>query len=229
MRVNNIKHWVVKTLRLFLGEKHLLKMRLQRNFKYYNKHNIIFIHIPKNAGSSISFALYGRSLGHWRADELVKFDSKSYSRFKSIAVLRDPIERSYSAWNYCRSSGTGDGWVKDRPEYHIPEFQTFESFATKWLPSRDPKNLDFVFQTQSSFVCDTEGNVLVSELALLSRLPEVWQGLISLSGAKSATLPERNVNFNKCRSGKFKISQSARDAIETIYADDFRLIERVET
>ncbi len=40
------------------------RIRCNKNFKHWNMHNTIFVHIPKNGGTTESIAKYGEFLGH---------------------------------------------------------------------------------------------------------------------------------------------------------------------
>ena len=61
---------------------------------------VIFIHIPKCAGTSIAQALYGRSCWHWTAAELRFISPKKFDSYPKLAVVRNPWSRLYSAFKY---------------------------------------------------------------------------------------------------------------------------------
>ena len=67
-----------------------------------SKAGVIFCHVPKNAGSKITLALYGRRLGHIRLSQLIRANKK---QLPILAVWRGTIERFLSASAYARGGG----------------------------------------------------------------------------------------------------------------------------
>ena len=98
MRLGKIKSITLKALRAVLGPKFVNGRMAARNLAHYRQCGAVFVHVPKNAGSSISRALYGRSLGHKTAQEMMAYNPKLFQELDSFAVLRDPLERAISAW-----------------------------------------------------------------------------------------------------------------------------------
>ncbi|MEM8698597.1 MAG: sulfotransferase family 2 domain-containing protein, partial [Pseudomonadota bacterium] len=146
MQSGPLKHKLLRGLTLAMGAERTQRLVLARNFAAYRRAGVIFVHVPKAAGSTISEALYRRSLGHFTAREMAAYDHTWFERLPSFAVLREPVERTYSAWRYVRTGGTAEGWIAPSPDYTLPEFASFERFAEEWLPPRitDPEALDFV-------------------------------------------------------------------------------------
>lgn len=66
---------------------------------------LLFIHVPKNGGTSISTALYGGSPGHKTAWFYRCAAPEFYKAASPMAVLRDPVERFLSAYWFIRRGG----------------------------------------------------------------------------------------------------------------------------
>lgn len=63
---------------------------------------LIFIHIPKNAGTSIEKNLHMRATGH-KPWFIYKQDfPKEWETYKKFAIVRDPIDRFISCYDYAR-------------------------------------------------------------------------------------------------------------------------------
>jgi hypothetical protein len=65
--------------------------------------NILFIHIPKNAGTAVSKALGFKSTSHIKASEIKEeFGINIFEDKFSFAIVRNPIDRFLSLYNYAR-------------------------------------------------------------------------------------------------------------------------------
>ena len=135
---------------------------------------IVFIHIPKAAGTSINEALYGRFMGHVHASDVQRWASPQVKALPSFAVTRNPWDRLVSAYRFARLGRGIGGKVQAgvrRPEqYRTAEFATFETFVADWLAARDVERLDGIFQPQWPFVCNSSGNVVVDHLGRVENL-----------------------------------------------------------
>lgn len=147
----------------------LVKQRAQ----LWREAGIVFMHVPKAAGTSINLALYGQWMGHARARDLKRWAPADVKALPSFAVTRNPWDRLVSAYRFAtRGRGVGGGfeaspWRAER--YRGPEFETFERFATGWL-RRGHIWLDPIFQPQCSWICDRRGNVLVNHVGRIEDL-----------------------------------------------------------
>jgi len=226
VKSGQIKAWAYSRARSLLGESTVDRILLARAYRRYEHAGIVFIHVPKCAGTSVSHALYGQSLGHRTAQELRSFSPDRFDRLYSFAVIRDPLERAHSAYIYLRRGGTKTGWAAPRPEYQEDSFSTFERFATEWLLGRDASDLDYVLQPQSRYVTDEHGKVIVDRLASLDSLPKVWPEIIAGRAVAGRELPVLNAQENKPPA---TVSSDAIDSLRQFYAEDVALWESIET
>ena len=77
-------------------------MKLANNFRYNQS---VFIHIPKAAGNSFSIGLYGIDNGHYTAFDYYKDNKKEWEKLFSFTVVRNPLERFLSAYNFLKNNG----------------------------------------------------------------------------------------------------------------------------
>ncbi|WP_281268985.1 sulfotransferase family protein [Sphingomonas gilva] len=91
---------------------------------------MIFIHVPKTAGSSMTAALGG---GRQRNIPLVRYaayDRKRCADYFKFCFVRNPWDRLLSAYSYLRSriglGGSDASWV----EANMADLRTFEQFVT---------------------------------------------------------------------------------------------------
>jgi hypothetical protein len=185
---------------------------------------MVFIHVPKAAGTSVSEALYGRFLGHSRAADVKRWGSRAVRSLPMVAITRNPWDRLVSAYRFVTHGGgigpnAGGVW---RPrQYRIPEFETFERFVTDWLSRRDPRGLDLVFQPQWLFVCGTGGEILVDHLGRFEDLGATYTYLSSKLPGLPA-IPRSNRSGDRIDYRTY-YSPALVDLVGKIYADDVRL------
>lgn len=144
-----------------------------RRAHLWARRGIVFIHVPKAAGTSISEALYGRFMGHVRATDVLRWAPRSVRSLPRVAVVRNPWARLVSAYRFVRrGAGIGGphaGRVWHAEQYQTPEFSTFGSFVN-WLSSQNVRKLDQAFRPQILFVCDSNGDVIVDHLGRVESL-----------------------------------------------------------
>ncbi len=136
---------------------------------------VLFIHVPKAAGTSISQALYGRFMGHMRAADVERWGSAQVRVLPRFAVVRNPWDRLVSAYRFAkRGSGIGGivAGIRNPEQYRVPEFENFERFVREWLAPRDVRKLDGVFQPQWPFVCQANKQVMVDHVGRFEKLEQ---------------------------------------------------------
>src|ERR1700759_5137176 len=116
--------------------------------------NLIFVHVPRVAGTSIAQALYGpRCTRHHSIRYFQTGAPRFWAVADSFAVVRDPFDRFASSYAFVRSGGTESCRLSDvfvRQTAHLRNVDDYLSF----LEERDALSLDFVMRPQSWFICD---------------------------------------------------------------------------
>lgn len=138
--------------------------------RFVRASGVLFIHIPKNAGYSISQALYGRQVWHNTALYLREADPVFFERSVSFAVVRNPWDRTVSAYEYYRGGGTSLAPVGI--SLAEPVLQSFENFVRFLVANSEQLNvLDEAVWEQNLFVNDGDGNCIVDFLGRFEDLP----------------------------------------------------------
>jgi hypothetical protein len=165
-------------------------MLVRRRAKYWRRAGIVFIHVPKAAGTSINEALYGRFIGHPHALDVRRWAPADIKALPSFSVVRNPWDRLVSAWRFARQGhGVGETYragMWQPARYQVPEFESFERFVREWLEPRDVRRLDGVFQPQSMFLCDRSGHILVDHVGQLEDLKPTYAFIAEHAGAAPA-------------------------------------------
>ena len=110
------------------------------------EHKAIFIHIPKNAGTSIEeyFMLRRTQLAiqHGRHDTIKQIKSKYpgiYDSYKKFAVVRNPYDRMVSWYSFLKGNSSKEvvpfnEWIKDHSKlWHIDDPKYFVGPQYVWI------------------------------------------------------------------------------------------------
>lgn len=155
-----------ENLKSMLPDNLLLGQLVLRRAPAWQQAKLIFVHVPKNGGTSINNALYGRFMGHFRVRDIERVRPDLLRTQPSLAVTRNPWARAYSAWNFARKGAemTDGAQIRHAERYRGAEFASFERFVMDWLPGRDLGREDYVFRPQTQFLLTRAGQVGVAHL-----------------------------------------------------------------
>lgn len=195
-----------------------------------------FIHIPKNAGTSVKQAIADNRLP-------IRVSGHPYPRKLSdeeIVVLRCPIARFVSAFNYCCkywsnpvngqfadanelavSAGDADhpkhalAWIElgNRPEHYLlrnGKAEPSHTVASKVI------DFSWIYEPQSTWLVNNPVHIL-----RYRHLPEDFAALVRMMGvSESIELPRSNQSDG----GGNQLSSEALAFLERTYAADFEFI-----
>jgi hypothetical protein len=183
--------------------------------------NLIFVHVPRVAGTSIVRALYGEGCIHHYSMRYYRTVDPGFAQSApSFAVLRDPIDRFASAFAFVRAGGTDSCRLSDvflRQTQGLARVDDYLAF----LEERGPLDLDFVMRPQSWFVCGDDGEVLVKRLFLYGEDRPALGTFLNSHGID--VLPW----LNRAERIELRLTPRQLRRIERLYASDFALIESV--
>jgi hypothetical protein len=183
---------------------------------------IVFVHIPKSAGTSINLSLYGQFMGHPRALDVKRWAPSDVKLLPAFAVARNPWDRLVSAYRFARlGEGVGGKFqarVWQPEQYQIPEFATFERFVYEWLVTKNVRKIDKIFQPQVIFVSDRVGKVIVDHVGRVENLLPTYEFIRSHLG-KISTLTRSNSSGEKVDYRDF-YNPRLVELVGKIYAED---------
>lgn len=183
---------------------------------YYRNSEVIFIHVPKAAGSSIAHTLYGQSIAHMPADFFIRANEEEYKSKLSFAVVRNPWLRVLSAYNFVFNGGTKLVPVENALFYK--KFTSFECFIKDYLVEKNVNELDHVFREQCYYVCDSNYKVLVNHLGKLENLSDTEGYLSKIIGGISFPKLNKSVDV-----GREIYTNELVDIVAGIYKNDIEL------
>ena len=182
--------------------------------------NLIFVHVPRVAGTSIARALYGpRCTRHHSIRYYKTVAPRFWAKADSFALLRDPFDRFASSYAFVRTGGTETCRLSDVFVRQTARLRGVDDYLS-FIEDRDDLSLDFVMRPQSWFVCDLKtGAPLVKRLFLYGRDDALLSDFLKSHGV------DRLAWLNPSIRNPLELSARQRRRIEKIYAGDFQLVE----
>jgi hypothetical protein len=217
-----IRHYLAEGSNYVAGTRYLspiwantIGMNLIRTIK---SAEVLFIHIPKTGGTSISKVLYQRNLPHYTARFWVQTFGAVARSLPSFAVIRHPAERFVSTYKMAIAGGTDIVAYSQYWRSRLRGLESLDAFADHVLEnSARPGALPRDLRLQSEFILDDEDRVMVDRLFSLDArlgLPEELGRWLSVP-----VMP----HLNATAPTPLGVSAATREKIEQIYRRDFAL------
>lgn len=184
----------------------------QREIKRLSANLPIFIHVPKTGGKYLTKLLNENGclvtkVVHTPSIKVKRMLGTQYDDRFSFAFVRNPMERFLSACNY----------------NNISDYEGLSTSIIKnpdWVSKYNVHNVEHFF-TQSHFITDWEGNIIVDFLGRYENLKEDIERLklenIDLSGYEVSEPLSKNYNTI--------LTDKTRSNIRSIYKEDFELLK----
>ncbi len=195
---------------------------------YYDvshRYRCVFIHIPKNAGTSIRRALGIVGGGHrpWR------FHAQSlpqvWQQYLSFAVVRNPWDRAASAFHHARMPDSH--WHRQQgtphPDYQLLADKSFED-CLRILCEQPGRLIHEAWTDQSQWILDMQSPakpLMVHSVLRYETLDDDFAKLCNRLHVESAELPVLNTS-DRARDYRSFYNEASRKMVEQLYADDIR-------
>lgn len=198
---------------------------VEKSFHFFSKCNALYIHIPKCAGISLFKTLYGRdSFGHMTMNDYIeKYGESTMADVYKFAIVRDPVSRLLSAYNYLKVGGRGRDLDKEYQSI-LANCHSLEDFVFNWLPRQGVQNFQH-FVPQTDYIFNNNNQLQVDELFkfeeldnLLPTLRQKCPSLLSLQ--KESTLARKNTAPKPSTA----VSDELVCAIKAHYSRDYKLL-----
>lgn len=148
----------------------------------------LFIHIPKAAGNSVCQALYGMKIHHRPAGEIRLFHPWRYRRWYKFAVVREPVDRFLSSYDFLSRGGKNsqDAAFRDNFIRNVGDINAFIQRLSN-TAFRQKVMRYFHFRPQFYYVCVAR-RCIVNRLIPFERMNEELPPLLA-----GASVPFVNV------------------------------------
>ena len=182
---------------------------------------LLFIHIPKNAGTSISHTIYDMDIGH---ETIRYFHARMHDvrKYPSFAILRDPLKRFLSAYRYAQMGGSSDRRVSAGFRGRYMNFRCIDDALDHIANARSPYDIDHIFRQQKWYLTDKNGEIAVDHLFMMDDMDSVSSFMKKYT---SRYIP--HINRTPYDAPPLNVDQIHR--IRLIYNDDYNLISQVKT
>jgi hypothetical protein len=204
-----------------LGVRLPVGSKRKRRLAAVQQAGVLFVHVPKNGGQSVSEALYQVQIRH-NSIRYYRRVMPSLACLPSFAILRDPVDRFLSAYHYALAGGQPDNRITHGMRRRYMRFRSVEDALDHVETARSPYELDHIFRPQSWYVTDETGAPAVDRLLHmqdLKRLPTLLP--------QFAHRPIGHINGGGRRSARLSSESEAR--VRRVYAADYALLTSVET
>ncbi|MEZ9282171.1 sulfotransferase family 2 domain-containing protein [Vibrio cyclitrophicus] len=191
--------------------------------KYQNENKVIFVHIPKAAGNSVTKSLFGvKSTGHFTITNFfIKNPYKFYTYYK-FCISRNPYSRFISAFEYLKEGGMSK---TDREFYelYLNEFSSIQDFAQLLVD-------DYQFREKilswTHFIPQYKFLLLFGRYRILDNIYKVeeLESCINTISSELNLNVKKLVHENKTGNRSITIDEKLINAINIIYKRDFELL-----
>jgi hypothetical protein len=186
------------------------------------RHPLLFIHVPKNGGTSLKRALYTQDPGHstlrfyeWLAAPL---------RAKSLcfALVRDPVDRFLSGFDFLMNGGGSDVSIQPAARRRLAHIRSVDSFLDHLQSIGDDWfKVDTFARPQWWYIADRSAVIAIDHLWIVGEQDAEIAALLDSHGFP----PPPHVN--RTRRATRQLSSAQRARIERIYAPDLAIYETV--
>ncbi len=184
------------------------------------RHKCIFIHIPKNAGTSVLKSLgWTKKRWHRSYSDYKMADSKKFKSFYKFTVVRNPYDRVVSIYEYLRAGGN-----QKEPDLKISDAlsgKSFKYFVCEFLDEYRIHEI-LVAKPQYLFLCDFSGKIYVDFVARYENLEEDMGVVLRELNIRKSQLEKVNQTPRGDWKGYYNDQEVIR-RINALYKKDFEL------
>jgi hypothetical protein len=202
--------------RVVRGETRKLVSKPERDLE------AIFIHVPKNAGVSISKGLFGIRVGHRRFRDLYFHEPELIQRFFVFAFVRNPWDRFLSTYKFLEQGGfneTDKKWAEE----NLSAWDNFEDFV---LALENGDNSEHIlaekhFRPQAYWLLDHQGKIKLDYAGRYENLDEDFEYICTRLGV-NCSLPHLNKSDHSPYYNYY--NERTKRIVGNLYRQDIRLL-----
>lgn len=192
--------------------------------KMFSDTGYCFVHIPKNGGTSVESVLFkGNRVGHRTWKQWYTAAPEPFVEWKKFAILRDPIDRYLSAYDYL-SKGGRNAIDAEFGRRFVKPYRDINSFTFSLKSKRRYSQVSqyFHFRPQSDYVLSDNKICKVNHLLSFDNYTQELAGLL---GMTTDSISHKNKTTGK-RTLKAELNMESIALLREIYDKDFVLCEK---
>ena len=186
----------------------------------FQKHQSIFVHIPKTSGISVSKSLFNCTSPHVpMIDYEAIFSQPELDRMFKFAFVRNPWDRAVSTYSFLagRTGIERDIAWADRV---LVNYTGFDDFIQRWLNRRNIYSWGLFFP-QFFFVCNSQQEIRVDFLGRFENLNADFEYIKHRLGISAELL---HLNKSKSRTDyRDYYTEKTRQIVADVYREDVEL------
>lgn len=191
-----------------------------------HKRKLIFIHIPKNAGTAIEKYCDMNDTGHKHWKYYFSKYSSVWKEYTSFAIIRDPIDRFISCYRYGRmkKSYWHDNSQPEKaiygihPDHKICKELDINSLCSK-INSNTIKLVHPGWTPQYKWICNWRGRVKINRLINYENI------IKELETLGIYDLPKINLSKD---SEVLEISNKNKSLLRSLFKKDYKLLQSIK-
>ena len=186
------------------------------SLRQYRERKLLFLHIPKAAGSAVKTSLLRQaSDGHPSVEDFLSvFGARFVDEAFKFTFVRDPVTRTSSAFHFLRQGGMNRHDAAFGRAF-LAEFADVEDFVRRGLAR--PEIQSWVhFRSQISFLTDPRDGSLAPDFIGRHESMEADYATLAERLGEPTHLPRVNVTEGR----KTPLSAEAQRIVRTVYAQD---------
>lgn len=190
-----------------------------------HSNKLIFLHIPKNAGTAITDAegMDFTHIGHHFPDFYRKNFPYEWENYIKFAVVRNPWDRVVSNYEYGRMAESHWHSVSGKSQYGVhPDYQHLSNLTFKETLRIFKDKRDFLkhqgWESQHPYIYDNNGNLLLEHVFKLDELGDNYEFKKLVPN-----LTHKNKSNKKHKSYRDYYDDETIEIVSEIYVKDITL------
>ena len=198
----------------------------------------IFLHIPKNGGTSVGRTLFGEYGGNHMpmGSYQIIYSREEFESYFKFCFSRNPYDRLLSGYRFAsrgatRIDGNVDGQrhVRARKPLLVSAVEgseNFEQFVLEWVDPAYARLFEHL-RPQHRFACDPSGRLAVDFVGRVENFDADFQIVCDRLGVERELMHDRKTRAAESDAATYRdeYTPAMRKIVEKVYAKDLRLFD----